>query len=516
MVLILTDSLRRDHSVDGSTPWGLRPPLHLPTMRRLARGGTTFENAYAASPLCSPSRQTLYQGRNYAAARPAQQQCHANQAWMQTGTTLHRGLARVGYAVLHVGVTAFHHPYGDLAETGLNASSWTMHNMQVWRAACTPHRPNKLDFGLRCSAPACGMTSDSFVDWLRRPEQRVCGRDGFDAFVDHFAARASHWPTGDRRVNVFEKGMDEATAVRLVEAERRACALPRTHHHDSFIAERAVRMWRERDRRRPTFLEVDFTGPHPPSLLLVRGNNGSVRCARGAGGVVGLERCRYAAHVEETDRLMGVVLDAVLPTAPLVVVSSDHGEMLWDRQLTGKTVPWQGSISIPLVFAGPGVRAGATVPLPVLLPSVTPTLLQLAGAPRAFLSSMTEPSLVPLLRGGLRPAADADVRWVHVELATASGAWHVAVLRTRRGRLVKLVQDARFRRRDDVAVYDLSADPSERLECVLSHRPDRDGAAWAAVHNGFLARSAHVNATAIAAVLAACAARLDNLPQRAR
>ena len=42
----------------------------------------------------------------------------------------------------------------------------------------------------------------------------------------------------------------------------------------------------------------------------------------------------------------------------LVVYTADHGEMAGDHGRFGKTCFYEGSVRVPLLFAGPGVRAG--------------------------------------------------------------------------------------------------------------------------------------------------------------
>jgi hypothetical protein len=47
----------------------------------------------------------------------------------------------------------------------------------------------------------------------------------------------------------------------------------------------------------------------------------------------------------------------------VVIVASDHGEMLGDHADWGKTMPWQGSASVPLIVSAPalGVKAATVV-----------------------------------------------------------------------------------------------------------------------------------------------------------
>ena len=202
IVFLLTDSLRRDHSVHGATPWGMHPPLHLPTMWQLTRRGTAFEHAYAAAPLCAPSRQTLYQGRNYAAARPAIQACHMNQA----GCRPCRFTAdlpslcsspRRNYCV-SPSVPKSPHRWSERVHMD--------HAQHASLARCLYTTPaKKLNFWSGMFRTNMWMT-DSFVEWLNRPEQQFATETVW-RLCEYFAARASHWPTGDHRVNAFGVGL---------------------------------------------------------------------------------------------------------------------------------------------------------------------------------------------------------------------------------------------------------------------------------------------------------------------
>jgi arylsulfatase A-like enzyme len=92
----------------------------------------------------------------------------------------------------------------------------------------------------------------------------------------------------------------------------------------------------------------------------------------------------------------------------LVVVLSDHGEELWDREPTycadhGHTL-YQELLHVPLLFRWPGqVPAGARVKTPVSLLDVAPTLLDLAGVPGD--PDYRGRSLATTLRTGQEPEA---------------------------------------------------------------------------------------------------------------
>lgn len=64
----------------------------------------------------------------------------------------------------------------------------------------------------------------------------------------------------------------------------------------------------------------------------------------------------------------------------IVCVSSDHGEMLGDHEEFGKTVPWQGSVSVPLVCVGrpQGILVGQVIDIPVSTMDMAGTFIDYA------------------------------------------------------------------------------------------------------------------------------------------
>jgi arylsulfatase A-like enzyme len=115
----------------------------------------------------------------------------------------------------------------------------------------------------------------------------------------------------------------------------------------------------------------------------------------------------YLAAISFADRMVGQVLDA-LDAGPhardtVVVLWSDNGWHLGEKQHWHKSTLWQRSTHVPMVVAGPGVRAaGRARRQPVSLLDLFPTLVELCGLPRR--GDLDGTSLVPLLR-------DAGRRW---------------------------------------------------------------------------------------------------------
>ena len=91
----------------------------------------------------------------------------------------------------------------------------------------------------------------------------------------------------------------------------------------------------------------------------------------------------YLASVSFVDSQVGRVLDALerneLADDTIVVLWSDHGYHLGEKQITGKNTLWDRSTRVPLVFAGPGVKAGQRSNRPAELLDMYPTLSELCG-----------------------------------------------------------------------------------------------------------------------------------------
>ena len=114
----------------------------------------------------------------------------------------------------------------------------------------------------------------------------------------------------------------------------------------------------------------------------------------------------YAAGTTYADEQLGRILDA-LDRSPhrdntIIVIWSDHGYHLGEKDHWTKFVLWEKANRVPLLIVAPGVaRAGGASDRPVSLVDLYPTLVELCGLPaRPDLDGL---SLVPLLRD---PAAE--------------------------------------------------------------------------------------------------------------
>jgi len=154
------------------------------------------------------------------------------------------------------------------------------------------------------------------------------------------------------------------------------------------------------------------------------------------------------------DRLAGllVALEATGRTENTVVVlTSDHGDMLGERGMWFKMSFFEPSVRVPLIVAAPARFAPRRVPRPVSLLDLAPTLVALAGGGREdFVDPLDGASLMPVLEGR---AEGAEGPVLAEYLAEATSAPCVMV---RRGR-----HKAILGAEDPPMLFDLARDPGE-------------------------------------------------------
>lgn len=163
----------------------------------------------------------------------------------------------------------------------------------------------------------------------------------------------------------------------------------------------------------------------------------------------------YLASISFMDTMLGTVLDA-LEASPhakntIVVLWSDHGWHLGEKDHWQKYTPWRVCTRVPLIIrvppGTPGLQQG-TSPLtcdqPVNLLSLFPTLLELSGLPPA--SNHDGPSLVPLLR-------NPESHWPHVSTTFQHDGKTVGIS-TQRWRYINYGNG-------DEELYDIANDPHE-------------------------------------------------------
>lgn len=178
------------------------------------------------------------------------------------------------------------------------------------------------------------------------------------------------------------------------------------------IVDEAIQFLGAREKSKPFFLYLAFSGPHDPRVAarpyrdkferariplpvnfrpLHPFDNGeqTVRDELLAGFPRTEEEVRghlhdYYAVMNALDGHIGRLLDHLKTTGQyedtIIVFSSDHGLAIGSHGLMGKQSLYEDAMKPPLVFAGPGIKPGRTDALCYLF-DIFPTIVALAGGP---------------------------------------------------------------------------------------------------------------------------------------
>jgi arylsulfatase A-like enzyme len=232
------------------------------------------------------------------------------------------------------------------------------------------------------------------------------------------------------------------------------------HYGDNWIGRNGLALLDRAPTDRSWHLVINFNGPHVPNDIterMARLYRGPDRVVEGFpqphayhgpsdGAALLGARQNYSAMIENIDRWLGIYMEKLAERGELdntiVVYSSDHGEMLGDHSRWGKVVPYQPSVGVPLVMAGPGIRQGLTSDALVSMMDLAATFLDYGELP--IPEDMDSRSLRPLLE------SETDSHRSHV--LSGLGDW-------------RLVYDGRHKLirgfGGETLLFDLAEDPFE-------------------------------------------------------
>jgi arylsulfatase len=342
---------------------GLNPKLAVrtPNINQLAARGVRFTRNVVASPLCAPSRACLASGREYDRCGTP-----SNAADFPINIQTFYSLLRAGgYQVLGCGKF-------DLAKLSHNQGVDGKLHLPEWGFSDGINNAGKHD-AMHGAVTPC----DPYMAYLHK-------RNLAAVHVADFKKR---------------KGYDATFPT----------ALPEDAYCDNWVARNCRSLIDASPKGKPWFMQVNFTCPHPPmditrhmdEICRNRDFPQPNRCTKFTPEVHVRIRQNYSAMIENIDRWLGVFVEDLKRRGEydntLIVFSSDHGEMLGDHDLWGKTKPHQPSIGVPLIAAGPGVVKGVTSDALVSSIDIGATCLDYAGAEKP--SEMDSRSFRPVLEG---------------------------------------------------------------------------------------------------------------------
>jgi len=321
-------------------------------------------------------------------------------------------------------------------------------------------------------------------------------RYGFDHMVIH-GLENSDYDEWLARVAPPGAGGYYGTGVMHNDWTARPWHMEESFHQTNWTVNEALNFLRKRDPSVPFFLVVSFIAPHPPlippAFYLERylrltlpepvvggwaappphgGLGDDVSAARIHLRGEALRSCLagYYGLINHVDdqirRLLNPVNGIQRETGAntVVLLTSDHGEMLGDHHLFRKSLPYEGAARIPLLLSAParfGIKPRTVCDQPVCLEDIMPTLLDMAGAPTP--ATVEGRSLLPLMRG----EAPSWRPWLHIE---HSPSHHC--LTDGREKYIWFVPDGREQ------FFDLTTDPRERRDLAADPRAAARVAEW--------------------------------------
>ena len=226
---------------------------------------------------------------------------------------------------------------------------------------------------------------------------------------------------------------------------------------DPLLVAECARWLKANADRRP-FVWVHLLRPHRPYTPLVDYLPPEFRKP----GMQVPPEIRYTAEVRESDDMVGELLAAIDSTVgldrSLVILASDHGEEFGDHGMAGHGHSLHREvIRVPLMMAGPGIRAGTIVNAYASTIDLAPTVLELVGAKDKAPASFVGTSLVPLMRGGksAAPIYSEGMLYGGTKRSVIEGGY-------------KLMFDAQAQ--PQYTLFDIGQDPLERADVIASQR----------------------------------------------
>ena len=409
-------------AIDDQNDWighlGGHPLVKTPHLDRLAARGTTFLNAHCQAPLCNPSRASLLLGLRptttgiYGLA-PAPRALPE----LRDRVSLPQHFAAQGYRTYATG-KIYHGGTGG----GKNATPEFQITAPHGGVGATP--PRKL-------VGPTPMGNNPLMDWGVWPP------DNDDTTKGDY--RVATWAA--EQIKAAPKGQPFFIAAGFF--------LP---HVPCYATQKWFDLYPDDDRVLPRVLDNDrddtprfswylhWSLPEP-RLAWLKEKNQWRNLVRS-----------YLASVSFADAQVGRLLAALEESGhaenTIVVVWGDHGWHLGEKGISGKNTLWERSTRVPLIFAGPGVKAGQRCAQPAELLDIYPTLTELAGVPKR--DGLEGISLMPQLK-------DAATRRERPAITSHNQGNHG--IRSERWRYIRYADGSE-------ELYDMQADPNEWTNLV--------------------------------------------------
>jgi N-acetylglucosamine-6-sulfatase len=422
-LVVVVDDLRLDDLGAYGHPFAATPHID-----RIAREGARFRNAFATTPLCSPSRANLLTGL-YLGRHGILDNTNRS-ARSHELVTFPRLLDEAGYQTAFLG--KWHMGNDETRRPGFDY--WV--SMKGQGEAIDPvlHENGK-------SALVRGYVTDILTDRALT----FLSRAGDEPFVLFFAHKALH-------PNIVQH--DDGSTTDIGEGG----FIPAERHRGLYAADVIPR---RRNYALPPYgkpaLERAIPGLPPLGPETVT-EDGTIR-----------DRLRMLAAVDESlGRMLGILSERGKLDETVVVVTSDHGYFYGEHGLSAeRRLAYEETIRIPLLIRyPPAIAAGSIIEPMALTIDLAPTLLEMGGLGAEGLDGR---SLVPLFKG--TPADWRTSFFIEYESDTVFPRILNMGYRAVRTERYKLIRYLELRGMDEL--YDLETDPYELKNLIDSPEHQR-------------------------------------------
>ncbi len=398
-------------SIDDQNDWigclNGHPQAQTPNIDKIAEAGTVFLNAHCQSPLCNPSRTSLMTGR-----RPSSTGIYGLSPWFRSVpeladiVTLPQHLHANGYTNYSTG-KIYHGGYGrkkNDSEFQVLGPASSVGVRPKKKLVDTPAAHPLVDWGTfphKDEDKGDYQVASWAVDTLNnKPKEPFCLSVGF--FLPHVPCYATQ-----KWFDLYPE--DELQVPEIMENDREDTPRFSWYLHWKLPEPRLKFLKDDQEWR-------NLTRSYLACTSFVDAQIGRVTAALEANG-----------YAENT----------------IIVIWSDHGWHIGEKEITGKNTLWDDGTRVPLIFAGPGISQGQRCTQPAELLDIYPTLSDLTGLPKA--EGLEGHSLVPQLQ-------DAQTERTHPAITTHNHDNHG--IRTERWRFIQYADGSR-------ELYDMQADPNE-------------------------------------------------------
>ena len=331
---------------DWVEPLGGHPQIKTPAIKALAARGVVFQNAHCQSPLCNPSRTSVM-----TSLRPSTTGVYGLAPWFRELpefrdiVSLPQYFEKQGYETYSCG--KIYHGWQAQHKKGQRREF--MH----WGPGSGPGKMPK-----RKLVGETPNGNNPWVDW------GLFGEDEDRA----------DWKCAQWTVETLENMQTEKPFFLAVGFFN--------PHVPCYVSQKWWDMYPEESLKLPPVPDGDLEDVSPfseflhwrlpePKIAWLREHRQHKNFVRS-----------YLAATSYVDSQVKRVLDG-LAASPfnentVIVLWSDHGYHLGEKDMTGKTTLWTRSTRVPLIFAGPGINAGVCNE-PVELLDIYPTLAELSN-----------------------------------------------------------------------------------------------------------------------------------------